>query len=40
MSNEFRNAFSGFRQELLDGVRASVQSRSDDAAFEERVIGI
>jgi hypothetical protein len=40
MSNEFRNAFSGFGQELLDGVRASVQRRSDDATFEERVIGI
>lgn len=40
VSNEFRNAFSGFGQELLDDVRESVQSRSDNAAFEERVIGM
>lgn len=36
MVNSFKNAFSGLRQELLDGVRTSAQ----DAAIEERIIGI
>lgn len=40
MANKFRNTFSGFGQELLDGVRASFQSHLDEAAFEERVMGI
>lgn len=40
MSNKFRNEFSGFGRELLDSIRESVQGRLDDAAFEERIIGI
>lgn len=36
----FRDAFSGFGKELLDGVRNNAQRHLDDAAFEERVIGI
>lgn len=36
MANKFRNTFSGFGQELLDGVRASFQSHLDEAAFEEQ----
>lgn len=40
MTNEFRNAFSGFSRELLGNIRESVQDRLDDAAFEERIVGI
>lgn len=40
MANEFRNAFSGFGRELLDNIRESAQGGLDDAAFEERIVGI
>lgn len=40
MANDFRNAFSGFGRELLDSIRESNQEKLDDAAFEERIIGI
>lgn len=40
MVNEIKNAFSGFVRELLDRIRAENNERLDDAAFEERVIGI
>lgn len=40
MANELKKAFSGFGWELLDGIRSSVQGKLDDAAFEEKVIGI
>lgn len=40
MANEVKNAFSGFGWELLDSIRSSAQGKLDDAAFEERVIGI
>lgn len=36
----FRDAFSGFGRELLDEMRDSAQQHIEDAAFEERVIGI
>lgn len=34
------NIFLDLGQEVLDGIRASVQSHSDEASFEEKVIGI
>lgn len=40
MSNNFRNAFSGFGTELLERIRADYRDRLNDVAFEERVIGI
>ena len=40
MVNEFRNVFLRFGRELLDDIRASAKGRLDDAALEERVIGI
>lgn len=40
MANEFRSAFTGLGRELLDNIRKSAQDRLDDAAFEERIIGI
>jgi len=40
MSNDFRKAFSGFGWELLDNIRSSAKGKLDDAAFEEKVIGI
>jgi hypothetical protein len=40
MAKEIRNAFSGFGRELLGNIRESAQDRLDDAAFEERIVGI
>lgn len=40
MSNNFRNAFSGFGTELLEKIRADYRDRLNDVAFEERIIGI
>ena len=40
MSNNFRNAFSGFGTELLERIRADYRDRLNDVAFEERIIGI
>ena len=40
MSKPFREAFDGFGQELLDGIRAKANERVRDAVFEERINGI
>ncbi len=40
MSGNHRNPFSGFGRELLERLREDHQQRLDDAAFEERIIGI
>lgn len=40
MANSIRNAFSGFSTELMEHLREDAQNRLDDAAFEERCIGI
>lgn len=40
MSTNSINPFSGFGTELLDKLRADHRDRLNDAAFEERVIGI
>ena len=40
MSTNSINSFSGFGTELLDKLRADHRDRLNDAAFEERVIGI
>ena len=40
MARSIRDSLSGFGRELLQGIREDVNGRLDDAAFEERVIGI
>ena len=40
MAHSFREAFSGFGSELLQEMRERDNARLDDAAFEERIIGI
>lgn len=40
MAGRFLNALSGFSSDVLDGIRAKSNERLDDAAFEERVVGI
>ena len=40
MAGKFLNALSGFSSNVLDGIRAKNNERLDDAAFEERVVGI
>ena len=40
MPNSIRNAFSGFGTEILEQLRENTQVSLDDAAFEERCIGI
>lgn len=35
-----RDAFSGIGSEIIEGLRENYSVRLDDAAFEERVIGI
>lgn len=40
MANSIRNAFAGFGSEMLEHIRNDAQNRLDDAAFEERCIGI
>lgn len=40
MANNIREAFTGFGADVLQGLRENVQNRLDDAAFEERCIGI
>lgn len=40
MSKTIREAFDGFGWELLEGIRAKANERINDAAFEERIIGI
>jgi hypothetical protein len=40
MSRFVRDLFSGFGSELLERIRENSNARLDEAAFEERVIGI
>ena len=40
MANNIRDAFTGFGADILQGLRENAQDRLDDAAFEERCIGI
>ena len=40
MARSLRDSFSGFGSELLERIREDNNARLDDAAFEERVIGI
>lgn len=40
MARSLRDSFSGFGSELLERIREDHYARLDDAAFEERVIGI
>ena len=40
MARSIRNSFSGFGSELLERIRENCNARLDDAAFEERIIGI
>lgn len=40
MSSIFKEAFKGFRKELLDDIRKDANERINDAVFEERIIGI
>jgi len=40
MANYLKNVFSGFGGELLEHIREDYRGRLDDAAFEERIIGI
>lgn len=40
MDNSIKNAFSGFGNELLEGIREKHQKRLDDAAFGEKIAGI
>lgn len=40
MAGKFLNALSGFSSDVLDGIRAKNNERLDDAAFEERVVGL
>ena len=40
MACSIRNSLSGFGSELLERIREDNNARLDEAAFEERVIGI
>jgi len=40
LKKEITEAFSGFGGELLENIRSGLQERLEDAAFEERIIGI
>jgi len=40
MARSFKESFSGFGRELLDGIRQDHFARLDEAAFEERIVGI
>lgn len=40
MSQTFKEAFDGFGWELFDSIRAKANERINDAAFEERIVGI
>jgi hypothetical protein len=40
MVRSIRDSFSGFGSELLESIRENSNARLDEAAFEERVIGI
>ena len=40
MANGIRNGFAGFGTEILERIRKDAKNRLDDAAVEERCIGI
>lgn len=40
MANSINEAFSGFGSEILERLREDNQQRLNDAAFEEKIIGI
>lgn len=40
MARSFKDSFSGFGREILDGIRQDHFARLDEAAFEESIIGI
>lgn len=40
MARTFKDSFSGFGREILERIREDNYARLDQAAFEERVIGI
>ena len=40
MARSFRDSFSGYGWELLERIRENSDARLDEAALEERVIGI
>lgn len=40
MARSIRDSHSGFGSELLESIRENWNARLDEAAFEERVIGI
>jgi len=40
MASSLKESFSGLGNELLDGIRDMSNTKLDEAAFEERVIGI
>ncbi len=40
MARTFKDSLSGFGSELLESIRKNSYARLDEAAFEERVIGI
>lgn len=40
MARSIRDSFSGFGSELLESIRENANARLDEAAFEEKIIGI
>lgn len=40
MARSIRDSFSGFGSELLESIREHANARLDEAAFEEKIIGI
>jgi len=40
MARSIRDSFSGFGSELLESIRENANTRLDEAAFEEKIIGI
>lgn len=40
MARSIRDSFLGFGSELLESIRENANTRLDEAAFEEKIIGI
>lgn len=40
MARSIKDSFSGFGSELLESIREGANARLDEAAFEEKIIGI
>lgn len=40
MTRSIRDSFSGFGSELLESIRGNVNTKLDETAFEEKIIGI